>query len=103
MNSFDNSNPSRRGHSHKSSENIKMAKATDMYFSNPRPTQYQNGGVYDGQARGNGHNTHSQYASPQSDGRQMDQSAWSPASVEPNRRGKKDNDGHGRGCGCVIM
>jgi len=102
MNSFDNSNsnsPSRRGqgHSQKSSENIKMAKATDMYFTNPRPTQYQNGGVYDGHGR-----TASQYASPQSDGRQMDQSAWSPASIEPSRDRKKE-EGHGKGCGCVIM
>lgn len=76
-----------------------MAKATDMYFSNPRPTQtqYQNGGVHDGNGR-----IASQYASPQSDGRQMDQSAWSPASLEPSRNRKKE-EGHGKGCGCVIM
>ena len=100
MNSFDNSNsPSRRGHghSHKSSENIKMAKATDMYFSNPRPTPYQNGGH--GRMTSN---AQSQYASPQSDGRQMDQSAWSPASLEPSRNRKKE-EGHGKGCGCVVM
>jgi hypothetical protein len=78
-----------------------------MYFSNPRPTQYNaNGGVYDGHGHGSRvtSNAHSQYASPQSEGRQMDQTAWSPASVVPSRRGKKDkNDGHGKGCGCVIM
>jgi hypothetical protein len=74
-----------------------MAKATDMYFSNPRPTQYQNGG----QGR-MASNVQSQYVSPQSDGRQMDQSAWSPASLEPSRNRKKE-DGHGKGCGCVIM
>lgn len=74
-----------------------------MYFSNPRPTQYQNGGVYNGGQRV-ASNAQSQYASPQSDGRQMDQSAWSPASIEPNRgRNKKKEDGHGKGCGCVIM
>jgi hypothetical protein len=104
MNSYDNSNsnsPSRRGQSHKSSENIKMAKATDMYFSNSRPTQYQNGVQGHGRTASNT-NVQSQYASPQSDGRQMDQSAWSPASLEPGRNRKKE-EGHGKGCGCVIM
>ena len=80
-----------------------MANSTDMYFLNPRPAQYNTGGVYDGRGRTTPNaQIHSQYASPQSDGRQMDQSAWSPASVEP-RRGKKDKDGHGKRCGCVIM
>jgi hypothetical protein len=74
-----------------------MAKATDMYFSNARPTQYQNGGQGPMAS-----NVQSQYASPQSGGRQMDQSAWSPASLEPSRNRKKE-EGHGKGCGCVIM
>jgi hypothetical protein len=78
-----------------------MAKATDMYFSNPRPTNYQNGGPGRMASNSNAH-SQSQYASPQSDGRQMDQSAWSPASLEPSRNRKKE-EGHGKGCGCVIM